>query len=263
MRFRRARRRSRTEVRGGSRDHDTERPTERGAGDRPDVPVDARHPRYRRRPSTPPRWRGRRAAPRARPGRSPRSRPGRSPRPPASRLAQAELRQGAVPRPAPARPDRPVAAARPGRARPRPRSSSASSRAYLDAARGRRGRSSGTRRIPDEVFHGLAELGAFGMKIDEKYGGLGLSNLHYCQALMLAGSASPAIGALLSAHQSIGVPQPLKLFGTDGAEADVPAPARRRRGLGVPAHRARRRLRPGPAGHHRRAGRAAATGSTG
>ncbi|SDZ25817.1 hypothetical protein SAMN05444365_10890 [Micromonospora pattaloongensis] len=70
-------------------------------------------------------------------------------------------------------------------------------------------------RIPDEVFQGLARLGAFGMKIDEKYGGLGLSNLHYCQALMRAGSVSPAIGALLSAHQSIGVPQPLKLFGTD------------------------------------------------
>ncbi len=70
-------------------------------------------------------------------------------------------------------------------------------------------------RIPDEVFHGLAALGAFGMKIDESYGGLGLSNLDYCRALMLAGSVSPAIGALLSAHQSIGVPQPLKMFGTD------------------------------------------------
>jgi alkylation response protein AidB-like acyl-CoA dehydrogenase len=68
--------------------------------------------------------------------------------------------------------------------------------------------------IPDSVFHGLADLGAFGMKIDRRYGGLGLSNLHYCRALMLAGSVSPAIGALLSAHQSIGVPQPLKMFGT-------------------------------------------------
>jgi alkylation response protein AidB-like acyl-CoA dehydrogenase len=70
-------------------------------------------------------------------------------------------------------------------------------------------------RIPDEVLRGLAELGAFGMKIDPAYGGLGLSNLDYCRALTLVGSASPAIGALLSAHQSIGVPQPLKLFGTD------------------------------------------------
>ncbi len=70
-------------------------------------------------------------------------------------------------------------------------------------------------RIPDEVFQGLAELGCFGMKIDKKYGGLGLSNLDYCRALTLVGSASPTIGALLSAHQSIGVPQPLKVFGTD------------------------------------------------
>jgi alkylation response protein AidB-like acyl-CoA dehydrogenase len=69
-------------------------------------------------------------------------------------------------------------------------------------------------RIPDEVLTGLAGLGAFGMKIDEKYGGLGLSNLDYCRALMLVGSANAALSALLSAHQSIGVPQPLKLFGT-------------------------------------------------
>ncbi len=69
-------------------------------------------------------------------------------------------------------------------------------------------------RIPDEVLRGLGELGAFGMKIEQEYGGLGLSNLDYCRALTLVGSASPAIGALLSAHQSIGVPQPLKLLGT-------------------------------------------------
>jgi alkylation response protein AidB-like acyl-CoA dehydrogenase len=68
--------------------------------------------------------------------------------------------------------------------------------------------------IPDDVFAGLARLGAFGMKISPDYGGLGLSNLHYCKALTLVGSANPAIGALLSAHQSIGVPQPLKEFGT-------------------------------------------------
>ncbi|MFB7110446.1 acyl-CoA dehydrogenase family protein [Streptomyces sp. NPDC056190] len=69
-------------------------------------------------------------------------------------------------------------------------------------------------RIPDEVITGLKELGALGMKIDTKYGGLGLTQVYYNKALALAGSASPAIGALLSAHQSIGVPQPLKLFGT-------------------------------------------------
>ncbi|WP_093779826.1 acyl-CoA dehydrogenase family protein [Streptomyces sp. yr375] len=70
-------------------------------------------------------------------------------------------------------------------------------------------------RIPDEVINGLKELGALGMKIDPKYGGLGLTQVYYNKALALVGSASPAIGVLLSAHQSIGVPQPLKMFGTD------------------------------------------------
>jgi alkylation response protein AidB-like acyl-CoA dehydrogenase len=69
--------------------------------------------------------------------------------------------------------------------------------------------------IPDKVVTGLAAMGAFGMKIAPEYGGLGLSNLYYNRALMIAGSASPALAALLSAHQSIGVPQPLALFGTD------------------------------------------------
>ncbi|MFF8654305.1 acyl-CoA dehydrogenase family protein [Streptomyces huasconensis] len=69
-------------------------------------------------------------------------------------------------------------------------------------------------RIPDETIKGLKELGALGMKIDTKYGGLGLTQVYYNKALALVGSASPAIGALLSAHQSIGVPQPLKIFGT-------------------------------------------------
>jgi alkylation response protein AidB-like acyl-CoA dehydrogenase len=70
-------------------------------------------------------------------------------------------------------------------------------------------------RIPDEVYAGLKRLGAFGMKIKPEYGGIGLSQVYYNKALMLVGSVSPAIGALLSAHQSIGVPQPLAMFGTD------------------------------------------------
>ncbi|WP_328916505.1 MULTISPECIES: acyl-CoA dehydrogenase family protein [unclassified Streptomyces] len=69
-------------------------------------------------------------------------------------------------------------------------------------------------RIPDETIRGLKEIGAFGMKIDELYGGLGLTQVYYNKALALVGSVSPAVGALLSAHQSIGVPQPLKMFGT-------------------------------------------------
>ena len=103
-------------------------------------------------------------------------------------------------------------------------------------------------RIPDEFVKGLAELGAFGMKIPEEYGGLGLSHGRTtAAALMLVGSAHPRIGALLSAHQSIGVPQPLKLFGTEEQKQRVPAPLRARGHQRVPADRAGRGLRPGPA----------------
>ncbi|GAB2632838.1 acyl-CoA dehydrogenase family protein [Prescottella soli] len=69
-------------------------------------------------------------------------------------------------------------------------------------------------RIPDEYVAGLAELGCFGLKVPTEYGGLGLSQVAYNRALMVASSVHPSVGALLSAHQSIGVPEPLKLAGT-------------------------------------------------
>ena len=69
-------------------------------------------------------------------------------------------------------------------------------------------------KIPDEYLAGLAELGVFGMKIPVKYGGLGLNLTYYGRALAILGSVHPAFGALVSAHQSIGVPEPVKVFGT-------------------------------------------------
>jgi alkylation response protein AidB-like acyl-CoA dehydrogenase len=82
-------------------------------------------------------------------------------------------------------------------------------------------------RIPDEVVAGLKELGALGMKVGPEYGGLGLTQVYYNKALAMVSSASPAVGALLSAHQSIGVPQPLKLFGTkEQKDAFLPRCAR-------------------------------------
>ncbi|MEU1720676.1 acyl-CoA dehydrogenase family protein [Actinomadura sp. ATCC 39365] len=72
-----------------------------------------------------------------------------------------------------------------------------------------------TAQVPDEVVKGLADLGAFGITIGTEYGGLGLPYLYYCRALTLVGSYCPALATLLSAHQSIGVPQPLKQFGTE------------------------------------------------
>lgn len=69
-------------------------------------------------------------------------------------------------------------------------------------------------RIPDDLVRGLAALGAFGIKIPQRYGGLGLSAVSYNRALELIGAVHPSLGALLRAHQSIGVPEPLTLFGS-------------------------------------------------
>jgi alkylation response protein AidB-like acyl-CoA dehydrogenase len=68
--------------------------------------------------------------------------------------------------------------------------------------------------IPEEVVQELRDMGAFGIKIPTEYGGLGLSQLSYIRAIELVTSKDGSLTALLSAHQSIGLPQPLKLFGT-------------------------------------------------
>jgi len=69
--------------------------------------------------------------------------------------------------------------------------------------------------IPDDVIQGLRDMGAFGIKIPREYGGLGLSQLSYMKAIELVSSIDGSLTALLSAHQSIGAPQPLKLFGSE------------------------------------------------
>ena len=70
-------------------------------------------------------------------------------------------------------------------------------------------------KIPDEAVEGLKRLGALGMKVPEQYGGLGLSQVYYNKALALAGTWHSSLATLLSAHQSIGVAEPLMLFGSD------------------------------------------------
>ncbi|MGP0037476.1 MAG: acyl-CoA dehydrogenase family protein [Solirubrobacteraceae bacterium] len=70
-------------------------------------------------------------------------------------------------------------------------------------------------KIPDQVVEGLKGLGALGMKVPEQYGGLGLSQVYYNRALALAASSHAAISTMLSAHQSIGVAEPLMLFGSE------------------------------------------------
>ena len=72
-----------------------------------------------------------------------------------------------------------------------------------------------TGEIPEEYVQELREMGAFGIKIPREYGGLGLSYSSYVKAMAMVTSKDGSLTALLSAHQSIGLPQPLTLFGTD------------------------------------------------
>jgi alkylation response protein AidB-like acyl-CoA dehydrogenase len=70
-------------------------------------------------------------------------------------------------------------------------------------------------KIPEEVIQGLKDLGALGMKIPEEHDGLGLSQVYFNKALAIAGTWHSSISTLLSAHQSIGLPEPLRLFGSE------------------------------------------------
>jgi len=72
-----------------------------------------------------------------------------------------------------------------------------------------------TGEIPDDVIAELGRMGAFAIKVSPSYGGLGLSQTNYCRAAILLASYCGNLTALISAHQSIGVPQPLILFGTE------------------------------------------------
>lgn len=70
-------------------------------------------------------------------------------------------------------------------------------------------------KIPQSVVDRLREMGAFGLKIPQEYGGLGFNQSEYGAIMSVVGSQDGNLVALLSAHQSIGVPQPLKIFGTE------------------------------------------------
>src|SRR5438309_4676093 len=71
-----------------------------------------------------------------------------------------------------------------------------------------------TGEIPEAYVQELREMGAFGIKIPTEYGGVGLSYTSYTRAIAMVTSKDGSLTALLSASQSIGLPQPLKLFGT-------------------------------------------------
>ena len=80
------------------------------------------------------------------------------------------------------------------------------------------------------------------MKVPEEYGGLGLSQVYYNRALMLAGTWHSSVSTLLSAHQSIGLAQPLLLFGSEEQKREWLPKVCKTPSLGVRADRARRGL---------------------
>jgi len=69
--------------------------------------------------------------------------------------------------------------------------------------------------MPAHVLKGCADLGLMGIKIPTKYGGLGMSQTNYMRILSVIARHCGSVAGTLSAHQSIGAPQPLKLFGTE------------------------------------------------
>lgn len=72
-----------------------------------------------------------------------------------------------------------------------------------------------TGEIPEDALQALKDIGIFGMNIPKEYGGLGFSKVNYCRVLHFLGSYCHNTLTLVSAHQSIGCPQPLKIFGTE------------------------------------------------
>ncbi|MGQ0810625.1 MAG: acyl-CoA dehydrogenase family protein [Nitrospiraceae bacterium] len=73
--------------------------------------------------------------------------------------------------------------------------------------------------LPEPVLKTLAELGALGIKIPRRFGGQEFTQYEYQKAATLCGSMDASLTVLLSAAQSIGVPEPLRLFGTEEQKA--------------------------------------------
>src|SRR5215510_13622499 len=73
--------------------------------------------------------------------------------------------------------------------------------------------------LPEPFIKTLAHLGALGIKIPRSFGGQEFSQYEYQQVATLCGSVDASLTVLLSAAQSIGVPEPLRLFGTEEQKA--------------------------------------------
>jgi alkylation response protein AidB-like acyl-CoA dehydrogenase len=72
-----------------------------------------------------------------------------------------------------------------------------------------------TRTIPKKVIEEMGRMGIFALKVPKEYGGLGFSQTNYNRLVMRVASYCGGTAVLISAHQSIGVPQPVRLYGTE------------------------------------------------
>ena len=72
-----------------------------------------------------------------------------------------------------------------------------------------------TGEIPLVVRQSLARMGAYGIKVPSEYGGLGFSQTTYCRACLLIASHCMNVFSHISVHQSVGVGQPVLLFGSE------------------------------------------------
>ncbi|CDW60312.1 very long chain specific acyl coenzyme A dehydrog enase [Trichuris trichiura] len=64
-----------------------------------------------------------------------------------------------------------------------------------------------------KVISSLKEMGAFGLQVPTKYGGLGLSNTQYTRLVEVVGANDLSVATMMGAHQSIGF-KGILLYGT-------------------------------------------------
>lgn len=77
-----------------------------------------------------------------------------------------------------------------------------------------------TGEFPPDAIDRLAELGALSMNMPKEYGGMGFTKSEYCRTMELSASYEGSMMGFLSPHQSVGVPECVKLFGTDAQKKE-------------------------------------------
>ncbi len=108
-------------------------------------------------------------------------------------------------------------------------------------------------KVSPQTLQELAGAGYWGLLIDPRYGGQGAPFARFSNFLTRMATQDAMIAGLASIHGCIGAVDPVRTFGTPGAEGALSAQARQRPGaVRLRPDRAGRRLRPHRPAHHRR-----------